>query len=101
MMVYPQDGSTVYIEVEGGRYSWIPPPVSSPSQQAVDLRRSSALDGGEVAEAVEEVEGGEARDLEKMMTRLQARTRGYLIRCLSCITLYGVWPYGKRLCGLA
>jgi hypothetical protein len=53
---------------------------SSSNIQLVDLRRSSALDVGEVVAAVEEVEGGELRQLERMVTRLQARIRGYLIR---------------------
>lgn len=35
---------------------------------------------GEVVASVEEVEGGEARQLERLMVRLQARARGYLIR---------------------
>jgi hypothetical protein len=48
--------------------------------QTVDLRRSSALDLGEVAAAIEEVEGGEARHLERLMVRLQSRARGYLVR---------------------
>ncbi len=74
-----QDGSTVYIEVEGGRLSWTPP-LSPNGLQTVDLRRSSALDLGEVAAAIEEVEGGEARHLERLMVRLQSRARGYLVR---------------------
>jgi len=68
---YFQDGSRVYIEVEGGRISWIEPNLKGSSR---------VLSTEEILESVLELEGGYSKHLDNLITKLQARIRGFLVR---------------------